>query len=111
MKAILSYHASCGVELLTFSEGKEILKKDCWLMNLINQKYDNTPVNFLGRDNLKRVEIEIDVELFNKLQNDPLFVMKAEKLRRLRTTRKDILDYLMTSSINTIDNDLDEKTN
>lgn len=111
MKAILSYHPSCGIELLTFSDGKEVLKKDCWLINLINQKYDSKPITFLGRDTIKRVEIEMNIDLFTKIQHDPLFVMKAEKLRRLRTTRKDVLDFLMTSNINLIDNDLDEKTN
>lgn len=111
MKAILSYHPSCGVELLTFENGEEVLKKDCWLINLINEKYGERPILFLGRDTQKRVEIEMNIDLFTKIQHDPMFIMKAEKLRRLRTTRKDLLDFLMNSNINLIDNDLDEKAN
>lgn len=109
MKAILSYHPSCSIELLEFSEGMEVLRKDSWLMNLINKKYDNKPITFLGRDNINRLEIEMNISLFQELQQDPLFVMKAEKIRRLRTTMLDLLDYLTNSNINIIDNDLDEK--
>lgn len=111
MKAILSYHPSCGTELLTFSDGKEVLRKDSWLIRLINEKYEKADIMFLGRDNQKRVEIEMNVDLFTKIKQEPMFIMKAEKLRRLRTTRKDVLDFLMSSNINLIDNDLDEKTN
>jgi hypothetical protein len=107
MKAILSYHSSCGEELLELKDGKEFLKNDCWLISLINDKYKGNTILFLGRDAKKRVEIEISIGLFADIQHDPMFIMKSEKLRRLRTTRKDILDFLMTSNINIIDNDLD----
>ena len=106
MKAILSYHVSCGPELLTLVNGVEILREDCWLLNLINQN-DRNSIAFLGRDSLKRIEIEMNIGLFTELQHDSIFVSRAESLRRLRTTRHSILDYLMTSNINIIDNDLD----
>lgn len=108
MKAIISYHPSCGPQLLTFKDKKEVLRSDSWLVKLIDKKYESKPVTFLGRDEIKRIEIEMDVHLFTRLRQDPMFIMKAEKLRRLRTTRRDVLDYLMTSDINLIDNDLDK---
>ena len=108
MKAIVSYHSSCGPQLLTFKDKQEVLRSDSWLVKLINKKYESKPITFLGRDDIKRIEIEMNVDLFKQLQQDPMFIMKAEKLRRLRTTRRDVLDYLMTSDINLIDNDLDK---
>lgn len=108
MKAILSYHPSYGPQLLTLKDRVEVLRTDSWLVKLISKKYESKPITFLGRDDLKRVEIEMDVNLFKQLQQDPLFVMEADKLRRLRTTRVDFLDFLLTSDVNLIDNDLDK---
>mgnify|MGYP003480381073 CR=1 FL=1 len=107
MKAILSYAPQCGIELLTPKNGELYLRKDSWLMMLIEKKYNGETIKYLGRDNIGRVEIEMNVMLFKKLQNDPLFIMKSENLRRLRTSRLSILDYLMTREVNLIDNDLD----
>lgn len=50
----------------------------------------------------------MSVYLFKQLQQDPLFIMNADKLRRLRTTRTDFLDFLVSGDINIIDNDLDK---
>lgn len=109
MNAILSYSPEVGPELLSSSVETEFLREDSWLADLIRREYNNQPISFLGRDKLKRIEIEMDIFLFDKIQHDLLFVMKAANLRRLRTTRSgDYLESLVSSRFRIIDNDLDK---
>jgi hypothetical protein len=109
MKVILSYHPSCACELIYCKDGKELLKPNNWLSQLIGNIRNNGNVVFLGRDDKKRVEIQITLDCFTDIQHTPMFIMKAEKLRRLRTVRKDFLEFLITPNVNIIDNDLDSK--
>lgn len=110
MDVILSYNTLESLQLLDYNqiEKTEKLKPNCWLCTLIKEKYENKNVVFLGRDDKKRAEIQMSMELFNSLRSDPLFLLKSENLRRLRTIRKNsILDFLSTQGFNIIDNDLD----
>lgn len=107
MKAILSYRPSC-IDLVDWVDGEEILRKDSWLMSLAN-RYGIGSLKLCPRDELKRIVIEMSVDDFIKLKEDHLFIMKCEDLRRLQTTRRSVIEYLVTSYVNTIDNDLDKK--
>jgi hypothetical protein len=106
MEVILSYAPQIGFERVVNSE--TVLDTNNWLSMLIKKHFNKDYLEYLGRDELKRIELCVPLSVFETLKNDPLFIMKAETLRRLRTTRKDVLDYLMTSNINLIDNDLDD---
>ena len=94
--------------------------KGSWLYELA-KKYvpyeTDKQISLVGLDKLKRIEIMISVNLFEQMKNDRVFILKAENLRRLRTVKKDqskgtcILEYLCYPTLQTFDNDLDEKEN
>lgn len=94
--------------------------KGSWLYDLAKKYRPNDTdeyIKLIGLDNSKRIEIEVSVHLFNQLKTDPVFVMKAENLRRLRTSKYEgskfdniLLEYLVFP-ISDFDNDLDKVQN
>lgn len=88
-----------------------------WLYELA-KKYMPTQtdnhISLIGLDESKRIEIMISVYLFEEIKSDPVFIMRAENLRRLRTIKKkeevgtNILEILCYPTLRNFDNDLDK---
>ena len=57
MKAILTYAACRGTELLYCENRTEKLKHDSWLAKLIRDKYEDKLIVFLGKNDKKRVDL------------------------------------------------------
>lgn len=97
--------------LLRFEDGHKTINGS-WLYDLGKKYYPDkeTKVFFYRIDEIGRIEIAVKIELFEKLKTDNLFVMKAEKLTRLRKDKNwGILDFFLRPEIKCFDNDLQTK--
>jgi len=112
-KLIITYSLS---EQSLYNRENNTSIKGSWLYDLAKKYYATDTdkyISLFGFDNLKRIEIMISVCLFDQLKIDPVFIMKAENLRRVRTIKlnpskmTDILEYLCYP-ISQFDNDLDK---
>lgn len=104
MKVILSYTPESATKIV--KGHPEQIDPFGWLAAL-SKRYGSF-IEYEGRDEKKRVEVSMSVSLFSCIKNDPLFIMEAEHLRRIRTEgQPNILEFLAGPRINYIDNDLD----
>ncbi len=114
LKLIMSYGLA---EQSLYNRENNTSIKGSWLYDLA-KKYVPTDtdkhISLVGLDSIKRIEVMVSIYLFNELKNDPVFIMKAENLRRLRTEKIDkskhrqLIEYLCYP-ISHFDNDLDAK--
>ena len=111
-KIIMSFSPS--VDYTRLIDGKEQIRKDCWLYKLVEDfvgkdKITENNFSFLGRDTIHRLEFATTDTVFSWLKVQPLFILKAEELRRLRYDgHPSLLHYLCTPMLIVFDNDLDK---
>ncbi len=89
--------------------------KGSWLYELAKKYAPNKTeekISLIGLDTFKRIEIRVSVSLFEQLKNDPVFILRAENLRRIRSDNMPItlLEYLINPRMRKFDNDLDAIT-
>jgi len=111
-KLIMSY---ASTEQSSYNRENNTLIKGYWLYDLAKKYMPNNTdnhISLIGFDSKKRIEIMISIFLFFELKRDPVFIMNAENLRRLRTVTIDptkpthVLEVLCFP-ISNFDNDLD----
>lgn len=89
-------------------ENGEKTIKGTWLFELVKNELNiESKLFFIGRDNLKRVEIGCHIVLFNKLRVMPVFIMQCEYLRRARSSNERTLLDKLVIPMAEFDNDLD----
>ena len=65
-------------------------------------------VSYIGMDDKDRIEIRINLYLFEDMKDDPLFVSRAADMRRLRSGYVGgFLAYILLMGYRVFDNDLD----
>ena len=109
MKLIMTYGLA---EQSLYNRENNTSIEGSWLWGLAKKYMPNNTENHIslvGLDEKKRIEIMISVSLFEQLKYDTLFILKAENLRRLRTTKntQTILEHLCYPLLKEFDNDLD----
>jgi len=114
MRIVLSYAPQIGFEEV--KDGVISLDKNVWIYQLakkINPNETGKSIQYIGRDKLKRIELSVSRNLFDELQKDTLFIMKADTLRRIRTEGAySLIEFLANKRIaDNFDNDLDNPNN
>lgn len=87
--------------LIRIQDGKETIE-GTWL-----DKSADGKVVLVGQDKTKRIEVFMPFDVFENLKGDRYFQAKAgDFLRRIRTTKRDVLGSLLYSQYADFDNDL-----